>query len=138
MTAVVRWRFFLRVKNREKALRLVEREILPRLGSDCRFVSDEKYWKIPELWECVIEQRLDWRSDAEVAFDVLVTADRLGTGWYVCGPSDEGPWHFDGVLASKANGRPKVTGLDWAHFDVASEASPESAGAEAAVKPPRP
>ena len=135
MTAIVRWRLFLRVRNRATAYRLLDREVLPCLR-DGRLVSDGRYWKIPELWECVFEQQFPWLSDSHVVYDVLRTADRLGTGWCVTGPGDDGPWHFDGVLASRASGTPRFAGLDWAHFDVTLD--PPADEPKSAAAPPSP
>jgi hypothetical protein len=125
--ATVRWRLLLRVKDRDKALRLLDEEVVPRLGAGLRLLKEGRYWKTPELWECDIEQLLDAEHTPRAVYEALRKANLLGSGWIVHGPDEQGSWQFSGVFSTSAHGRASFAGLEWAQFEVslqpASDAS---------------
>jgi hypothetical protein len=86
---------------------------------DIEVTGSERYWKDEALWDCGLD--IAGRSDraAEVAFDCLVLANRLGNGWYILGPGGAGELVvFEGVFDANRSGTPYLTGLEWASFSL--------------------
>jgi hypothetical protein len=113
------WRLLFRVKNEAKALgRLTAAG--KRLGQPITPKSVERYWKIPELYDCHFELALSAKTPEAAIAEVLLLAHGLGNGWYVLGPSLNGQCLtvFDGVFGVDSAGTPYVAGLDWGSFSV--------------------
>jgi hypothetical protein len=112
------WRLMFRVKDRTKALRKVE-EVRQAFGRDIEFSTSERYWKDESLWDCSVRVPGANGSAADLVFDCLVLAARLGSGWFIDGlGGDGGLAVFNGVFDASRSGRPHVAGLVWASFDL--------------------
>jgi hypothetical protein len=60
-------------------------------------------------------------STAEIVFDCLVLAARLGTGWLILGPGPGGEIQvFEGVFNVGGSSRPHISGLKWGSFELVS------------------
>jgi hypothetical protein len=113
----ISWRLMFRVKNATKALRKLE-EVRQAFGRDINVDASKRYWKDESLWECSVQVPGATGSAAEIVFDCLVLAARLGNGWYVLGLGGDGGLDvFSGVFDANGSGRPHVAGLEWASFD---------------------
>jgi hypothetical protein len=112
------WRLMFRVKNHEKALRKIE-EVRQTFGRDIELSTSERYWKDESLWDCWVRVPGANGSAADLVFDCLVLAARLGSGWYIDGLGGDGDLAvFNGVFDASRSGRPHVSGLVWASFDL--------------------
>jgi hypothetical protein len=128
----ITWRLMFRVNDGRAAQRCIDR-VRERLGGEWQVALCERYWKMPELWECCLEGAELDRSVAEMVLHCLLLANRLGVGWRVLGPSCADRIDgFSGVLAINASGAPSVPGLEWASFDLisADSGARESTGNE--------
>lgn len=114
----ISWRLLFRVKNQTKALRKIE-EVRQAFGRDIEVSANERYWKDQSLWECSFRVLGANGSAADIVFDCLVLAARLGNGWYILGlGGDGGLQSFSGVFDQHRTGTPYITGLEWASFDM--------------------
>jgi hypothetical protein len=114
----ISWRLMFCVKNRTKALRKIE-EVRQAFGRDIEVSASERYWKDESLWECSVQVQGANGSAADIVFDCLVLAARLGNGWYILGLGGDGGLQvFSGVFDANRSGRPHLTGLEWASFDL--------------------
>jgi hypothetical protein len=112
------WRLMFRVKDRAKAVRRIE-EVRRAFGRDIEVSTSERYWKDEGLWDCWVRVAAADGSAADLVFDCLVLAARLGSGWYIGGlGGDGGLAVFNGVFDASRSGRPHVAGLVWASFDL--------------------
>jgi hypothetical protein len=114
------WRLLFRVKTKEKASQKLE-EVRQTFGRELEVLTNERYWKDPTLWDCSITTPAAGSSPAEIAFDCLVLAARLGNGWYLLGPGGGGDLQvFSGVFNAppRGSGTCYIKGLDWASFDL--------------------
>jgi hypothetical protein len=112
------WRLMFRVKNREKAQRKIE-EVRQTFGRDIEVSTSERYWEDESLWDCWVRVPGANGSPADLVFDCLVLAARLGSGWYIDGLGGDGDLAvFNGVFDASRSGRPHVSGLVWASFDL--------------------
>ncbi len=115
----ISWRLLFRVKSQAKALRKID-EVRQAFGRDIEVSVCERYWKDESLWECSAQVPATNGSAADIAFDCLVLAARLGNGWYILGLGGDGRLQvFSGVFDANRSGRPHLTGLEWASFDLA-------------------
>jgi hypothetical protein len=115
----IHWRLFLRVRDRIKAEKSLERV---RQALDVSLVVSvfEPYWKDKDLWECSFSIDVTGGSDADVAFTCLTLANRLGNGWYLLGPGGNYPLEvFEGILSVNHSSTAYIAGLDWASFSLA-------------------
>jgi hypothetical protein len=88
-------------------------------GRDLEMTTDERYWKDRNLWEYSFWVLGAHGSAAEVVFDCLVLAARLGNGWYILGlDARRGPESMSGVFEEHQGGKPCIIGLEWASFDL--------------------
>ncbi len=114
----ISWRLMFRVKNQAKALRKIE-EVRQAFGREIEFSASERYWKDESLWDCSVQVPAADGSAAEVVFDCLVLAARLGNGWYILGLGGDGdPLVLSGVFDSHQTGIRHISGLEWASFDL--------------------
>src|SRR5438132_425023 len=114
----ISWRLMFRVKNRTKALRKID-EVRQAFGRDMGVSASERYGKDESLWECSVQVPGTNGSAADIVFDCLVLAARLGKGWYILGLGGDGGLQvFSGVFDAHRTGTPHVTGLEWASFDL--------------------
>ena len=118
MNGTVRWRGYVRVKNKNKAL---ERFNTMRnlIGTEASLISCEQYWKIKELYE--IEFTTAWSYDAveKVVFDVLILSQKLQNGWIVNGPHvyQNGVVEMEGLFNSDGQST-KVPNLEWMLYQL--------------------
>jgi hypothetical protein len=122
MPLEVAWRLMFRVNDASGAGRCLTRtrKVLPVEVVE----APKQYWKIPELWEVAL--RSPFASPAATGvFELLLSANRLASDWFVSGPLVEGDTVivFEGVFDAKS-GRPHVAGLSWASFSVGSFPAP--------------
>jgi hypothetical protein len=116
--STIHWRLLLRVKNRIKADRKIE-EVRRLFARDIEVTVSERYWKDEALWDCGLNTPVGSGDAAEVAFDCLVLANRLGNGWYIRGPGGAGEMVvFAGVFDAHQTGTAYLAGLEWASFSV--------------------
>jgi len=116
--SMIHWRLLLRVKNGYKADRKIE-EVRQLFARDTETTTSERYWKDKALWDCRLETPGVTGYAAEVAFDCLVLASRLGNGWYLLGPGGTGDLEiFEGVFDVHRTGTPYDMGLEWASFSL--------------------
>jgi hypothetical protein len=116
MSLEVAWRLMFRVNDAPAMERCVARA-LEILGA--KITGNPKpYWKKPELWEVSFRSPFALPAESGV-FEVLRTANCLGTGWLVSGPlvTDGAIAVFDGIF-NVGTGRPHISGLQWASFSV--------------------
>ena len=107
-----------RVKNREKALRKIE-EVRKAFGRDLDDSRSERYRNDEGLWDCSVQVPGCDGSAAEIAFDCLVLAARVATGWLILGPGVNGDLRvFEGVFNLGGSSRPHISGLEWASFEL--------------------
>jgi len=110
-----------RVKNRDKALRKIQ-EVRLAFGRELADTKIERYWKDESLWDCSVQVPGRDGAAAEIAFDCLVIAARLGSGWLILGPGVGGDLRvFEGVFKVGGCSRPHISGLVWAHFELISQ-----------------
>lgn len=127
MPSIVHWRLMFRVANRQAFEKCMGRT-LPLIGPDCEVGQGKPYWKIPELWECGVTSPACGDTPSEQVLAVLLTAKRLGNGWYVLGPlSTDNAIGFNGVFSISQNHSTNVVGLEWASFEIARQNSLDSA-----------
>ncbi|QEH38756.1 hypothetical protein OJF2_73620 [Aquisphaera giovannonii] len=120
MQPTIHWRLLFRVKDRDKAHRRVE-EVRRVLAREIEATRIERYWKDEAFWDCNLNTPGVAGHAAEVAFDCLMLANRLGNGWYLLGPGGQGELVvFEGVFDVRTSGRPYVPGLEWASFSLDS------------------
>ena len=118
------WRLLFRLETKEKASRKLE-EVRQTFGRELKVLTNERYWKDPTHWDCTMTTPAVGNSPAEIAFDCLVLAARLGNGWYVLGPGGQGDLQtFSGVFNAppRGSGSSYLSGLDWASFDLLTPA----------------
>jgi hypothetical protein len=114
----ISWRLLFRVKNRTKAQRKIE-EVRQAFGRGIEVTESKRYWKDESLWECSMSVQGESGSRADIVFDCLVLAARLGNGWYILGLGGDGGLQvFSGVFDAHQSGTPYVAGLEWASFDL--------------------
>jgi hypothetical protein len=120
LKTVMLLRLMFRVKNRDKAMKEFGRaeEIL---GRKLELAGLERYWKIPELWDCRSRLTVETQTEAEQIEHYLLLANRLANGWYVLGPHYSWPDQrldgFEGTF-KKGQSHSRLSSLDWAHFDM--------------------
>jgi hypothetical protein len=115
---MIYWGLMFRLKDHAKALRKIE-QVRQAFGRLIEVSGCERYRKDQGLWDCNVHIRAHAGSAAEVVFDCLVLAARLGTGWYIVGPGEDGSYSvFDGVFNVSQSGRPHVSGLEWGNFSL--------------------
>lgn len=114
--ALLRFRLLFAANDAEKAGRKL-REATRAVGPDVEGVVVGRYWKDGRLWEATIGLTGIVGSPAEVAFECLIRAARLGQGWIITGPGGDGRLDgLDGVLDTGGPGRSAIQGLEWASF----------------------
>lgn len=114
--ALLHFRLLFAVNDAEKAGRRL-REVARAIGPDAEGVVVGRYWKDGRLWEATIGVAGIVGSPAEVAFECLIRAARLGHGWIISGPGGDGRLDgFAGVLDTGGPGRSAILGLEWASF----------------------
>ena len=73
----------------------------------------ERYWKIPELWECNLRSPVAAGTAAEQVLACLISAMNLASGWCILGSlSADSADGFNGVFTAgqgKASGSADVT-----------------------------
>jgi hypothetical protein len=121
MAYLIQWRLMFRVANRSAFDQCLTR-VLPLLGSEYEAGEGQPYWKDPALWECTVVCSTAVGSAAEQVLACLLTAQRLATGWYITGAlSADCIDGLSGVFAAaESTGESRVSGLEWASFDVAT------------------
>lgn len=116
----VYWRLMFRVKSQAKYEKCLAK-ILPLLGNGATATEGKPYWKIPGIWESTVTVPAPAGSVAEVIFNLLSVAFRLGSGWYISGLlTPNSATGFSGVLTPGKNGcvSDSILGLEWASFDL--------------------
>jgi hypothetical protein len=115
----ISWRLLFRVKNQTKALLRKIEEVRRAFDRDIEVSAIERYWKNHDLWECSLHVVGANGSAADIVFDCLVHAARLGNGWYILGlGGDGGLQSFSGVFDGHRTGTPCIMGLEWGSFDL--------------------
>jgi len=114
----ISWRLMFRVKDRANALRKID-EVGRAVGREIEASTCERYWKDESLWECSVRVPMANGSAAELLFDCVVLAIRLGSGWRIDGLGRDGDLAvFYGVFNAGPSCRPHVAGLAWGSFDL--------------------
>jgi hypothetical protein len=114
----IHWRLLLQVDGPDKARRKAE-EIRRALGRDGELIVGERYWKEDALWECSLKMPSGGDSPAEVVFDCLKLASRIGRGWWITGMGADGDLsELGGVLDVRKSSTSMIPGLSWASFDL--------------------
>lgn len=117
---IIDWRCFLRVKNRDKARRLVTR-MRELLATPLTMDAYERYWKIPEL--AVAELTSPVHPEGPLPLDAaflrsLQLAQRLGGPWSVAPVPDEPGDCFAGHASENGGGHFSLPGPVMITFDV--------------------
>ncbi len=116
----ISWRLMFGVKTGTKALSKIE-EVRRAFERDIEVSVCERYWKDQSLWDCQIRVVALGSSNAEIVFDCLMLASRLGNGWSILGLGENIPLQsFSGVFNAnpRGTGTPSLLGLDWASFEL--------------------
>lgn len=114
--ATIEWRLLLRVKNRSKADRTID-EVRRLFAREVALTECVRYWKDDSLWDCSFRTAGGRGSPADLVYDCLVLAGRLGNGWFLVGPGGDGALTvFDGVFDVNRSGQAGILGLEWASF----------------------
>lgn len=115
------WRLFLRVKNAEKAQRVIAR-VEEALGLKIEPTMLERYWNDAEFFDLRFRQSLKAKSAAEIVFEALTMAGLLAGPYRVAGPVAlaNGRVELNGE-ADDRWGTFHVPGVAWAHFGLPAE-----------------
>jgi hypothetical protein len=115
------WRIHVRANHEASTRRLFQR-VVTQLGHPAEERGVERYWKIPEQFVLHFTTPLEATTAAEAVFQTMLTAQRIGTGWGVSGPSgyDDGSWTFEMSCAANAHGHFGVAGVEFAHVSLRS------------------
>jgi hypothetical protein len=112
------WDIKLRVNSKEKALKAY-RKIESYLQSENNLITLEKYWKIPELFECKFDEILRANQPEKLVYQTLLKANNIANSWLVTGPDEheDGLIDFDGVFNNES-GTARIQSIEWAHFNL--------------------
>jgi hypothetical protein len=118
MKCKVNWRVLFRVKSKETALKRLGK-IEEALQQPLTIKECQKYWKLPEMFECIFTTSVMAEKDSDIVFEVLLMIQKIGYSWVINGPNilENGHVELDGVLDTKW-GRILIAGVEWAHFDL--------------------
>lgn len=116
---MVAWKLMFRVTGIDQ-LRKKTEQVLKLLSVPLTVLSEERYYKIPELFVFSAQSNYDLDTLDEIVVAVLLDANRLGIGWFLTGLTvypDHG-LEFEGVFDIRQSGNAKIAGLEWASFSV--------------------
>lgn len=118
MVTYISWRLMFRAANRQAFDRCIERT-LPLIGDSSKLAECQPYWKKPTLWEGTVHSPALAESVAQQILDVLLIAQRLGTGWCLSGSVSATSVQGFGASLSigDGGGSSHIAGLEWASFD---------------------
>jgi hypothetical protein len=110
------WQVHVLAKREANARRVLQR-LITALGQPAEEQSVERYWKIPEQYVLLFTTPLEAATPPEAVFQTMMSAQRIGSGWFVTGPIGygDGSCTFEMICAANASGRFSVPGVEWAH-----------------------
>ena len=113
------WHLIVAAGNDRAVRRILER-VLAAIGGTAEIRAIERYYKEPGQFSIRFTTPLKTATPADVVFQALTDAQRLGAGWIVNGPIvyDNDRLDFGMVCAVNANGRFLVPGVVWAHVEI--------------------
>ncbi len=118
MNGTVRWRGYVRVKNKNKALERFN-TMRKLIGKEANLVSCEQYWKTKELYEIVFTT--DWSCDTveKAVFEVLILSQKLQIDWDLSGPHvyQNGVVQIEGLFNSSGQST-KIPNLEWMLYQL--------------------
>ncbi|MFI6346473.1 hypothetical protein [Streptomyces sp. NPDC050560] len=129
MFETIRWRCFLRVRDRRAAERVVGR-VERVMGREVRMERYERYWKIPELAEVWLVSPLHRTTAESALLTTLRSAWQVATPWSLAPPGPGPGEEFEGSAILDAGARFAVPGVEWMQFFLSEGGSRTAEGDE--------